>query len=127
MGRIPCTYHRLFFLILSLMGYIRRTCPRILEGCIQFNIRRRSSRLFFFLLGRIRFFKLFRIPSQPFRMAYTLFCFLLFVGVSCFGLILLKQVRLLWIVRLMSLVITKLVKLRVIDKLRVVTKLEIKL
>ena len=62
MGRIPHTYHRRLFLILSLMGHIRRTCPRILKGCIQFNIRRRSSRLLFFLLGRIRFFKLFRIP-----------------------------------------------------------------
>ena len=126
MGRIPYTYHRRFFPILTLMGYIRRICPRILKECIRFSIRRRSSRLLFFLLGHIRFFKLFRIPSQPFRMACTLFCFLLFVGVSCFKLKLLKQVRLRWIVRLMSVVITKLVKLRVIDKLRVVTKLEIK-
>ena len=116
MGRIPCTYHRRLFLILSLMGHIRRTCPRILKGRIQFNIRRRSSRLLFFLLGRIRFFKLFRIPSQPFRMAYTLFCFLPFVGVSCFGLKLWRQVMHLKVVQLMQLVI---------HKLRVITKLEI--
>ena len=100
MGRIQRTYHRRLFLILSLMGHIRRTCPRILKGRIQFNIRRRSSRLLFFLLGRIRFFKLFRIPSQPFRMAYTLFCFLLFVGVSCFGLKLWWQVMHLKVVQL---------------------------
>jgi len=116
MGRIPHTYHRRLFLILSLMVHIRRTCPRILKGRIQFNIRRRSSRLLFFLLGRIRFFKLFRIPSQPSRMAYTLFCFLLFVGVSCFGLKLWRQVMHLKVVQLMQLVI---------HKLQVITKLEI--
>ena len=49
-------------------------------------------------------------------MACTLFCFLLFVGVSCFGLELWRQVMHLKVVQLMQLVI---------HKLRVITKLEI--
>jgi len=41
---IPYTYHRQFFPKLSLMGYIRHICPRILKEYIRFNIRLRNNR-----------------------------------------------------------------------------------
>jgi hypothetical protein len=81
MGRIRYIYpnkpkgHTRFFLNIFLQVRNQRICLGKLMGRTQSSIQLSNSQLFFFLLGRIQFFGLHRIPLQFFHRGRIQLCF----------------------------------------------------
>lgn len=81
MGRIRYIYpnkpkgYTRFFLNIFLQERNQRICLGKLMGRTQSSIQLSNSQLFFFLLGRIQFFGLHRIPLQFFHMGRIQLCF----------------------------------------------------